>query len=255
MNQISRSAARVLDILEFVAARPDGASLTECAQALQLPKSSALVLLRTAGERGYIERASDERYRLNETFRTYGFGWGNHRYARLIALAKPIMESLCVSVEETVLLGAEGETHVRGLAKVVSDQVVRYDAELSRAWPFYCTAMGRTIVAHAAASRQETMLTAVERRTYSPLTVIALPDLFRIIGQVRAEGIAIVEDEFEVGGTGTAAPVMGPDGRFIAALNVGCVTSRFAAKRERIIEELREAARQISNRLAGQPDQ
>ena len=120
-----RSAARVLDVLEYLAGREQGASLSECVVALDLPKSSTLMLLRTVLARGYVTKDEADRYRLNDIFRTYGFGWGGHRFARLIALAKPIMEELCRAVDETararerVVVGGErcGDGGVAGFGR------------------------------------------------------------------------------------------------------------------------------------------
>lgn len=255
MHQTSRSAARILDILELLAERPAGVSLTECASVLDLPKSSALVLLRTAMERGYITRDARDHYTLNETFRAYGFGWGGHRLARLLALAQPVMADLCRSLEETVLLGTYGERHVRGLAKVLPDQMVRYDAELSRPWPYYCTAMGRTLVAHAEPERRDALLELAPRRKFGPRTVTDPAQLRQIVEEISIAGIAIVEDEFEVGGTGTAVPILDGSGAILAVMNVGCVTSRFHSKTERIIRELRQAAGILEQRVAGKSDE
>ncbi|WP_163068384.1 helix-turn-helix domain-containing protein, partial [Acinetobacter baumannii] len=47
MTATVRSAARVLDVLEYLAGQAGGASLSEASEALGLPKSSTLMLLRT----------------------------------------------------------------------------------------------------------------------------------------------------------------------------------------------------------------
>src|SRR3546814_8855339 len=80
MNDSVRSASRVLDLLELLAGAEDGLSLAEACERLGAPKSSTLMLLRTLAGRGYAVRGDGDRYRLNETFRSGGFGWrsGEH---------------------------------------------------------------------------------------------------------------------------------------------------------------------------------
>ncbi|MFC7556101.1 IclR family transcriptional regulator [Pseudoroseomonas wenyumeiae] len=210
MNDTVRSAARVLDLLEHLASRGEGASLSELATALALPKSSTLMLLRTLTARGYVTRDTADRYALNELFRQHGFGWGGQHQARLLAHARPIMEQLCEEVGETVLLGVAESDGVRSLCKVVSQQMLRYDFDIATRSPFYCTAMGRVLMAFAPPDEAEAMLGAVPRTQQTPSTVTDLAALHRIVARVREEKIAIVEEEWVLGGTGVAVPVFLP---------------------------------------------
>jgi len=245
VNATVPSAARVLDLLEFLAGRPGGASLSEAVAALALPKSSTLLLLRTLLARGYVLRDSADRYRLHALFREHGFGWGGHRHARLVALAEPLMARLRDTVEETVLLGVAEAQGVRLLAKAVALADLRYDVELSRPSPFYCTAMGRVLTAFAPESAQAAMLDAVPRVAMTPATVTDLAALRAMVAAARADSLAIVEEEWVLGGTGIAVPVLGADGMAVATLDVGCVTTRFHAKRGRIVAALRETGQAL----------
>jgi IclR family pca regulon transcriptional regulator len=247
MNTLVRSAARVLDLLELIATSEAGVSLTSAASLLHLPKSSALMLLRTLVARGYTARTEDDRYVLNEAFRRTGFGWGGNRYTRLMALARSAMQHLRDQVGETIVLGALDENgRVRLLAKAVARQDIRYDVDLAERLPAYCTAMGRIMLSSFDRDRRKAILTATPRTKRTPHTVTDLVRLDQFIEQGAVQGYAIVEEEFAVGGTGVSAPVVDADGHVIAALNVGCVTSRFAAKRQAVISAVVEEARHLS---------
>jgi DNA-binding IclR family transcriptional regulator len=254
LSEAVRSAARVLDVLEHLAGTGEGASLSEVCNALELPKSSTLMLLRTVLARGYVTKDTADRYRLNDIFRSYGFGWGGHRFARLIALSNAVMHELCQAVDETVLLGAEDGRVIRTLAKVVSEQVIRYDVALAAPSPFYCTAMGRTIMAFSSEEKREAMLLASPRPKITPHTVTDLKALRAILKQVRDRGYAVVEEEFALGGTGIGAPIFDGRGAIFAVLDVGCVSKRFPAKRTRIIRELVAAANTLSHLLTTKAD-
>lgn len=247
MNTSVRSAARVLDLLEFVAGSPRGVSLTVAASSLAWPKSSTLMLLRTLLERGYVTRNDDDLYVLNETFRTHGFGWGGSRFARLVAASRPMMENLCERVGETAILGVLDEDgRVRLLAKAVARQDIRYDVDITAPLPAYCTAMGRVLLGSLTRERRNAILQAGERHKLTPDTVTDLGPLHGLIDQAVTNGYAIVEEEFALGGTGVAAPVVDRDGRVIAALNVACVTPRFQAKRKIVISALLEEVASLS---------
>src|SRR3546814_11594363 len=104
MNDSVRSASRVLDLLELLAGAEDGLSLAEACERLGAPKSSTLMLLRTLAGRGYAVRGDGDRYRLNETFRSGGFGWGGQA-ARLVAVAEPVLRELADTIGDRKSVG------------------------------------------------------------------------------------------------------------------------------------------------------
>ena len=67
-----KSAARVLEILEFLTRSGAPSTLAEIVAELGLPKSSAHALMRTLMLRGYVERDEAERYALAPAFRAGG---------------------------------------------------------------------------------------------------------------------------------------------------------------------------------------
>lgn len=243
MNDSVRSAGRVLDLLEHLASlEGEGAALTSVAAVFGLPKSSALALLRTLVRRGYATRDAHGLYRLNESFRRHGFGWGGDPKRHLMAVAQPVMDALCQSLGETVLLGAlDDDGRVRFLAKSVASAAVRYDVDLDEVNQAYCMAIGRVLLAHQPAARRNAILSATPRVKRTPRTVVALETIRKEIERVRQQGFCIIDEEFAQGGVGIAMPVFDRDGHVVAALDVGYVSSRFAGKRDVALGALRAA--------------
>ena len=251
MNDVVRSAARVLDVLEYLAREGEGASLKDACGALGYPKSSMLMLLRTLVIRGYAVRDASDRYNLDPVFRSHGFGWGVQRHARLIAVARPIMEQLCAEVGETVLLGCAEQNRVRLLEKVVTKQLVGYDVELSSLLPLYCTAIGRILLAQMDISQQIAILGKERREALTPKTLTDPEAILAAVATAQKDGFAAIEEELVIGGTGVAAPIQGCDGDALAVLNIACVSARFTDKKDRILENLLHACRRISDSLGG----
>lgn len=249
MNNEVKSAARVLDILELLSRNPEPIALKDIVPALALPKSSAHALLRTLLVRGYVERDSGDRYVLSESLRRSP-GWIGGPEAQLAAVARPIMEQLRDELEETVFLGVRASRgDVKVIAKAVSRAPIRYDSDDPGLRPAYCTGMGRVLLAFWDTESVEAYLARTRLRAYTPKTVTDVRKLRAILAKIRAEGYAILEEEFVRGGSATAAPVQRGDGTVIAALNVGTVSSRYAAARSRIIAGVVRAAATISQRL------
>lgn len=249
-----RSAARVLDVLEYLAGTNEGASLKEVSSTLSLPKSSTLMLLRTLVARGYATRDEADRYMLNDLFKAHGFGWGGNRHARLIALANPIMEALSREIGETIILGVLERNMVTALTKVVSEQDIRWDVSITEPSRLYCSAMGRAMIAFSPEERQRSMLLSSPLESMTPHTVTDIDELLKLIFRVREDGFAVSEEEYALGGTGVAAPVFARDGSVVAALNAGCVTGRYRANREQIIQSIKKSAELLSQRVMGNAD-
>jgi IclR family pca regulon transcriptional regulator len=157
------------------------------------------------------------------------------------------MRRLCDRLGETVILGALDEDgQVRLLAKVIARQDVRYDVDLATRLPAYCTALGRVTLGRLESDRRHAILTAAKRTKRTPHTVTDLDRLHALIDQTVVQGYTIVAEEFALGGTGVAAPIVDVDGRVIAALNVGCVTARFEAKKLAVVSTLLSEAGNLS---------
>ncbi len=185
MNDSVRSASRVLDLLELLAGAEDGLSLAEACERLGAPKSSTLMLLRTLAGRGYAVRGEGERYRLNESFRTGGFGWGGQA-ARLVAVAEPVLRELADTIGETAILATLTEKGmVRLLAKAVTHENIRYDIDLGKELPAYCTAIGRVLLAQMPVEARAPFL---DRMELVPLTLRSLTDRAAIEARIDEGG-------------------------------------------------------------------
>ena len=242
-----KSAHRVLDILEFLAEQSGAAGLSVIANHFGFPKSSTFALLQTLVDRGYAGRDDADRYALDAVMKA--------RFApapafRLLAAARPLVEALRDEVRETVNLGVLTLEHeVQVVAKAVSPEEVRYDADIAKPRPAYCTAMGRVLLAGLPADTFERFLAAAPfpaRTAHSVTTATALRA--KVMAASR-DGVAVVLDEYILGGSGAAAPVRDRTGRTVAALNIATVTPRFTARRAAILKAVTDHAERISARL------
>lgn len=247
-SDVVKSADRILDLLELLGCASGALSLAEVSQALAIPKSSALGLLRTLAARGYAERDEADGYRLAEPFGAEPGDWIGGMKRRVAMVARPVIEALVEQTGETVNLGAMVPGFmVRPLVQVASPQEVRYEPRQVQC-PAYCTAMGRVLLAHSNAETVSACLAAPLARL-TPATETDPAAIRRLIEQARAQGYAEIDGEFAVGGSGVAAPVFDGAGRVVAALNLASLTERWQRQRRGWIVAVTEAAAEISQRL------
>lgn len=248
MNLEVKSAARVLELMEYLAGCSEPVMLKDISRELGFPKSSAHALAQTLVSRGYAIQDATERYVLVHASR-HGSAL-RAREARLLSAAHPVMEQLRENSGETVIISVRtGRGEVRRLAKCVSRQVVRYDVDLDAPSEAYCTATGRILLAYWDEASVEAYLSRKQIVAYSPTTITDVAALWTILSKVRAQGFAVNDQEYVTGSTGIAAPVRDREGAVIAALNIGTLTSRFHERRHEIIEAVIESAVRISRRL------
>lgn len=245
------SAARVLDLVELIAASQDGVLLREATARLKAPKSSTLMLLRTLVNRGYARRDPlSDRYSLTDRYRAGAFGWTVDPHARLVAAARPVMDALSQELGESMTFGVCDCTgYARILTQVVADVEVRYTANISRPIPLYCTAIGRVLVSRRPQTEWRELIGQEPLPAVTRHTVVDPEEILRIIARARDDGHAIVMEEFALGGTGVAAPVLDADGQALGALNMGCVTNRFEDKRDRVVAAVMAGARSLGEQL------
>jgi DNA-binding IclR family transcriptional regulator len=249
MNSEVKSAARILDLVEFLAGCAEPVALKQITAELGFPKSSAHALAQTLVSRGYAIQDSTDRYIL-----LHGTSHGSMiraREARLLSAAHPVMEALRDRSGETVVLSVRtvrGE--VKRLAKCVSRQVVRYDTDLDGGpVAAYCTAAGRILLAHWEPAAVEAYFSRTQLAAYTPLTVTDPARLREILVRTREQGVAVNEEEYVSGASGIAAPVRDRDGVVVAALNLGTLTTRFQLNRDKIITAVKDAAAEVSDRF------
>jgi IclR family transcriptional regulator, pca regulon regulatory protein len=248
--QSVKSGARILDLLELIAARETPIGLSEVVAELEIPKSSALMLLRTLVTKYYVERDADGRYRLDRLYRSSSDDWVGGRAAVLRRRARPLMEKLVAAVQETVVIGVlTPSLEVEVVDKVRSPREVRYEIEVGAIYPAYCTALGRAILGWSEPGLTDDYLDKVQMVKCTPSTVTDPDRIRRLLGEVRDLGYAVNIEEHVQGASSVAAPLLDAGGTVVAALNVGCVTAHFRAHRKHIINALVQTANAINERL------
>jgi DNA-binding IclR family transcriptional regulator len=250
MNDTVRSAARVLDIVELLSNAPSAMTLSGIAERMSTPKSSTLMLLRTLVARGYAVRTDSDRYEITADYRAGAFGWRAGAEANLIAASLPILERLTAELGESTTLGVlAGPGEARLLRKVIANVEIRWDSDTARPIPLYCTAIGRALLSPLPIDEQRRQLEALPRPRVTDGTVTRMEDLLTILARVRAAGHVIVSEEFALGGTGFAAPILDQDGGVLGALNVACVTGRLGDNRDAVVAALMDGKAEIEQRL------
>jgi IclR family KDG regulon transcriptional repressor len=235
----AKSAVRVLDILEFVAAGPSGLSRAEIAQALGIPKSSASILLRTLVERQYLrEDAATKRLKLG--VRTFETGQSFLRQASLRDAARPALDALVREFGRTCHLAILEGRDVVYLDKVDPPQAaVQLVTFIGSRLAAVQTAVGRAQLAHLSDEDLGLRFDAASDA-----------DALRAVRASRAHicrrGWASEHGETTPGICCVAAAIMSHSGAPIAAIGITYLDAASADFEEAAGRRLRDAAHDVS---------
>jgi DNA-binding IclR family transcriptional regulator len=242
-----KSAVRVLDILELLAVVKQPLGVSEVGRRLEMPKSSAHMLLATLEARGYVISDPMRRFTLHPLISGGPRTWVGGFKGPLLRVARQVMEQLVQRTGESALLGHLRDGHsLEYIDKVVSSDALRVDPELGVPRPLDSTSTGQVLLAHA----PETLVMACLERLQQTVGATGVQSLRQTLSQVRARGFAMVSDPGSGYAFGVAAPIRDGSGEVVAALNVSAPTARFHASSDQVIRDLVAAASAISDRLA-----
>ncbi len=244
-----RAANRVVDILELLAASPDGLALRDVSARLEAPKSSLLPLLRTLTARGYLAQGRAGEYRLGASALDLGATTPGRR--ELVEVAQPVVAGLMRRTGETVFLStlSSDRTGIVYVDKVESEQVIRYAAGVGDRRPLHATSSGKVILAFLSAEEREDIVRSLSLARHTDRTVTSRPALRAALDEVRRAGVCVTIDELVPGASGIAAPVFDRYGRVAGACAIGGPTERVRPRLATLATEVKAAARTLSGRL------
>ncbi|SFB15549.1 transcriptional regulator, IclR family [Rhizobium sp. NFR07] len=237
-----RGVERVLDMIEWFAASPEGASLSEIAAALAMPKSSALLMLQSLAERGYIHRTGSGEYQLLRLPGEISADGGN--YGALIALVSPYLSNAVQETGESGFIAVLEGPSIRYLNKVLPKREILYDRDIVPTRAAHKVASGVVLLAAGSDADVEAYAAA------STLSKEEHSKLRDAVASARASGFYVNAMGVVEGAAGAAAPIIGANGKAIAALNISGPQVRFVSNSDRISEVVRETAVAITEELA-----
>jgi IclR family acetate operon transcriptional repressor len=244
-----RAANRVVDILELLAASPDGLALRDVSAQLEAPKSSLLPLLRALTARGYLAQGRAGEYRLGR--RLLDLGASAPADEALVDVARPALLELMRRTGETVFLGtlSADRSVVVYVDKVESGHIIRYAGGVGDRRPLHATSIGKAILAFLADEEREEILRSLSLARHTERTVTSLPALRATLEEIRRAGVCVTVDELVPGASGIAAPIFDRRGRVAGACAIGGPTDRVRPSLRMLAAEVKATARALSERL------
>jgi DNA-binding IclR family transcriptional regulator len=246
--KLNQSVQKAITLLRATAASTEGSSVSALARAAGLPRATALRLIQTMEQEGFL-------LRVPQTDRVL-LGPELVRLARQVDLGTVLREvarsrlgGLSKAVGETVTLSVVAPDG--GLDLV--DQVDGPHHLVPRSW------LGQQFPPHASSSGKVLLSTYDEERlervlrgplpALTPHTITTRRALRQELEQIRARGYATTVDELEEGLAGVSVGIFG-DSRLLGVVNVSGLSQRLdEAARRRAADHIRDVVDDIESAL------
>jgi DNA-binding IclR family transcriptional regulator len=208
---VSTQLERGLAMLEYLAARPEGAALSEVASALAMPLSAVHRLLAELVKSGYVRQLREQgEYGL--TIKLVAMGLSHLGASGVVDVAQPALDRLAAASAELVRLAIVDGDELVFVAKAQgATRGLRYDPDMGLSVRLSCSAAGH---AWLSTLDDERALSLVARQgfgrpaDYGPKAPTTVKALLAYVHAARRRGYATITEVFAPAMASMAAPVL-----------------------------------------------
>ena len=238
---------RLLLVVEEIAKAGTPLKPMQLSAALGLPKPTIHRLLQTAEAEGFLQRDLDGRsYGPGPRLRQIAVHTMSSERLRTGRLA--ILKAVAEDIGETCNLATPDREGMTYLDRVETKWPLRIQLPIGTQVPFHCTASGKMYLSTLRDSTLEAVLNSRSLEGLTEKTIITSDALRAELAETRKRRYSQDDEEFMLGMTAVAVPVIDSTGRLIATLSVHAPGQRHSiADLIQFLPNLKDAARKLSD--------
>ena len=246
-----QSLVRAFGMLDLLAANDEGLTLTEIANLVKLPRSTAHRLLTTMSSLQYVEFDPISNHWLVGV-RAFTVGNAFAQTRDLVRLGRPIMRVLLIEARETVNMSVIDSGGVRIMAQLEPMRMGRTLARPGRHLPIHTTASGKAMLAYWNSGELNDFLDSAALAAHTSFSITKPSALVKQLTEIRERGFAVDDQEHTKGVRCVAAPIFDSNEAPRAALSISGPIERLTDKRlTKLGATLVLAARQMTVDIGG----
>jgi IclR family pca regulon transcriptional regulator len=244
------SLARGLAVIQAFSPQRRVLTISQISQRTGIPRAAVRRCLHTLGKLGFVTAEEGRNFSLRPRILALG-----HAYLASTPLAnaaQPVLRHISNTLNESSSVAILDGDEILYIARAFTSRIMTIDLHVGSRLPAYCTSMGRVLLAHLPSADLDGYLERAKLIQYTTNTIVSHEGLREALEAVRRDGYAINDQELEIGLRSIAVPIAAPDGRVVAALNVGAQAARVpvAEMRDRFLPVLKDGARELGLLLA-----
>jgi IclR family transcriptional regulator, pca regulon regulatory protein len=240
------SLARGLIVIQAFTQQSPQMTISQLSIKTGLSRAAVRRCLYTLTKLGFAGAEDGSRYSLRPRMLTL-----SHTYTTsntLSTAAQPILERMSAALQESFSVATLDGEDIVYIARTQVNRVMAVDLHIGSRLPAYCTSMGRILLAYLPTEQLEQYLAKVNLIPHTTRTITSIEKLRLALRNIRRNGYAICDQEYEVGLRSLAVPVYSSSGRVVATLNLSGNAPRLSVleMQSRYLTPLRNAANELS---------
>lgn len=218
--KLNRTTLRTVDILKMVSKKPDGITLDEICEKLELPKTSAYDIITTLAHTGmvHVVKGQKQSYTIGLTAYRVGINYTNN--LDFIGTIDPVLKAFAKEMGKTVFFGVRSDDSIVYICKFEPENPIITTATVGTKNPLYCTSLGKAIMANMEQEERDALADRISFRPHTSRTIQDKAHFLKELDRVKEIGYAFDARELEEHMECVGAPVFGPDGNVIGAISM-----------------------------------
>jgi IclR family KDG regulon transcriptional repressor len=242
---------RAFKVIKLIALRDKCLTLSDLSRELGISKSTLHGIVRTLEGMGIINRdGKTRRYTLGLTL--FELARTIHARMDLREIARPVMDDLMRSTQQTVFLGIRSGDHVSVVDIVESTQDFKITARIGARLPLMVGAIGKIFMASIVEQEARQLVRTMKLRSDTERSITDPDQYMEEVRRARDCGYALDDEEYLQGVRAVAASIHVPGHPESAIWVAGFTQAMEDEKMERIALETKRAAETISALLVSQ---
>ncbi len=244
---MSGTVEKALKLLELLSTYDSPVRMADLSRAANLNKSTAFRMLESMSQMGYVTQ-DEPNGRYMMTMKMWEIGVRAFQRNDLRAAARPYLQELVDKLGETALLTLRHNRDVIIVEKVDCDHNLQAISPLGSRSPIHASSFGKAFLMNEPVEQLAAFGPELERFTEHTLT--SIPALEAAIRHARQVGSAVGSDEYRIGVSGVASPIIGTDGKTYGTIGVSLPTMRLIPEAvDRMVSTVADVARRFSQQI------
>ncbi len=244
-----QAVSNAIDILELLGDSDNELSITDIVSTLNLTRSNVNKLLATLEMLGYVEH---NRYTGNFRLgvKTFQISQAYINKLNLIEISIQVLQQLKNDTNESAYISVLREGNVVYLNVVETEQAVRVLPRIGNVGPAYATATGKAQLAFYDPMELEKLYSG-EFKKITPNTIKNFDQLKDELDEIKRNGYAVDNEEYELGVRCVGAPIKDFMGNIIAGISVSAPSERMPmdSVRDSVAPMVLESAKVLSKKF------
>lgn len=227
-KELIKSLMKGVSILEYLNMRKSPATLSEVAYNTNISRAAARRVLLTLVSMDYVQ-TQGRNFSLTPKVLKLSSAFSTRE--SLASVATPYLKEIAKTTGEACSMSVLQGENIVYVAREASDRIMSVNIRLGADFPALYTSMGRAIIANLDDDEVNSRVNSAVLRPLTPKTITSNAELLKRLGEIKAKGYSLVNEELELGLLSMAVPVFAfsdDESRSklpIAAINIACSTA------------------------------